>query len=130
MNRRELTPEAKIIPARTPDSKPSLEDEKEAEAIIFDKADEAEAKEGLHYEREQTAAKIEELKKSRKATSSETLFGRYYPSIAGIVFSGEGGMGGRGALRAGSSAELCTRLSESFAVARQAARLRTVDHAP
>ncbi len=65
MNQRALDPDAKIVPVQVMSPKPKLQDDDEAEAIIFDKADEAEAKETLQYEGEQTIAKIEELKKAR-----------------------------------------------------------------
>jgi small conductance mechanosensitive channel len=66
MNQRPLDRDSKIIPAKMAAPKPKLEDDDQAEAIIFDKADEAEAKETLQYEREQTTAKLEELKKARR----------------------------------------------------------------
>ena len=48
-----------------------LPPKEEAEAIIFDKADEAEAKETLQYEREQTTVKLDELKKARRACEDD-----------------------------------------------------------
>ena len=65
MNQRPLDPDAKVVPVKIAAPKPRLEDDDQAEAIIFDKADEAEAKESLQHERERLTVKLEELQQAR-----------------------------------------------------------------